>query len=229
MFKINDEKPKVVEIEGKKYERWAVQTPVLVKDDSILEAVKTHAVPEMKEGDIILISEKALACTQSRAIPLDEIHPRPLAKFLSKYVTKSPHGIGLSMPETMEMALVECGTVRIIFAAFVSAIGKIFGQKGIFYVIAGPKAKSIDGPCWYTIEPYNHYVVLGPENPEQAAKSIKEETGYDAAIIDANDLGIDILGCSGKLDETLIKKIWKDNPLGQAGQSTPFGVIRIAE
>jgi len=226
MKKVNKDKTCVIEVDGHKYERWAIQTKLIEASDNILEVVKEFALPEMIAGDIILISEKALACTQSRAIPLDEINPRPLAKFLSKYVTKSPYGIGLSMPETMEMALRECGTLRILFAAIISAIGKVFGQRGVFYVVAGSKAKSIDGPCDHTIEPYNHYVVLGPENPKEAAKKIKEETGYDAAIIDANDLGIDILGSYGNVDEELVKKIWVGNPLGQAGEQTPFGLIR---
>ena len=226
MKKVNKDKTCVIEVDGHKYERWAIQTKLIEASDNILEVVKEFALPEMIAGDIILISEKALACTQSRAIPLDEINPRPLAKFLSKYVTKSPYGIGLSMPETMEMALRECGTPRILFAAIISAIGKVFGQRGVFYVVAGSKAKSIDGPCDHTIEPYNHYVVLGPENPKEAAKKIKEETGYDAAIIDANDLGIDILGSYGNVDEELVKKIWVGNPLGQAGEQTPFGLIR---
>ena len=45
---------------------------------------------------------------------------------------KPPHGIGLGMPETMEYALRECGTLRILFAAFVSVIGKkLFRKKGL--------------------------------------------------------------------------------------------------
>ena len=58
-----------------------------------------------------------MACTQSRAIPMEDIKPRKLAVTLSRYVTKTP-GIGLGIPETMEMALQECGTLRILFAAF---------------------------------------------------------------------------------------------------------------
>ena len=67
------------------------------------------------------------------------------------------------MAVTMEYALRECGTLRILFAAFVSVIGKkVFRKKGWFYKVAGYKARSIDGPCHNTIPPYNHYVVLGP-------------------------------------------------------------------
>ena len=69
-----------------------------------------------------------MACTQSRAIPMESIRPRKLAVTLSRHVTKTPAGIGLGIPETMEMALQECGVLRILFAAFCSVIGKLFRQ-----------------------------------------------------------------------------------------------------
>ena len=33
---------------------------------------------------------------------MKDIKPRPLAKFLCKFVLKTPYGIGLGIPETME-------------------------------------------------------------------------------------------------------------------------------
>ena len=155
--------------------------------------------------------------------------PRKLAFTLSKYVTKTPHGIGLGMPETMEMALRECGTPRIILAAGVAAITKPFGRKGDFYRVAGSKARAIDGPTSHTIPPYNEYVVLGPERPNEVAKTIKAAFDKDIEVIvtDINDLGGNILGSSASsIDHQLMVKILKDNPLGQKAQSTPLGIIR---
>jgi hypothetical protein len=69
---------------------------------------------------------------------------------------KSPYGIGLSIPETMHFAIKEVGVIRILFAAFAAAIlTKIFRIKGVFYVLAGSKAASIDGPTGGTIPPFN--------------------------------------------------------------------------
>lgn len=118
-----------------------------------------------------LSQKKAVACTQSRAIPMEDIKPRKLGVTLSRYVTKTPAGIGLGIPETMEMALQECGTLRILFAAFCSVIGKLFHQRGWFYIVAGPKARGIDGPTEGTIPPYDHYVVLTPDDPNGTARS----------------------------------------------------------
>ena len=124
---VNDGKSEVIEVDGKRYQRLAIKTSVVTKDDDLKEVVKTYAAPNIEDGDVLFISEKMVACTQGRAIPLDEIKPRWLARVLSKFVMKTPHGIGLGMPETMEMALRECGTGRILCAALISALGKLIG------------------------------------------------------------------------------------------------------
>lgn len=124
------------------------------------------------------------------------------------------------------MALQECGTIRILFAAAVSAVGKLFGIRGWFYKVAGYKARSIDGPCDYTLPPYNEYVVLGPADPDKVAKEISDRMGAPVAITDINDLEGQILGTSSPdMDRDWLCKILKDNPLGQSTQQTPMGLI----
>ena len=139
------EKKPVIEYNGKKYIRIPVKTHVIMKGDNIVEVVNKYVESIIQPGDIVFISEKAVAITQGRAFPMDEIKPRPLAVFLSNHVTKTKAGIGLGIPETMEMALRECGVGKIMFAAGVSAVSKILGRKGDFYRVAGYKASSIDG------------------------------------------------------------------------------------
>lgn len=224
------EKQPVIEYNGKKYIRIPVKTHVITREDSIVDVVKKYAREIVRENDILFISEKAVAITQGRAYPLHEIKPRPLAKFLAKFVTKTPHGIGLGIPETMEMALRECGVLRILFAALVGFLGKLVGRKGDFYRIAGYKAASIDGPTPHTLPPYNRYVVLGPENPDRVAKEISESIKAEVAIVDINDLGGKILGTSKPtMDRNALVGILRDNPLGQGSEQTPMGIIRSAE
>ena len=195
----------------------------------MVDVVLKYPQPQMQEGDILFISEKAVACTQSRAIPMEDIKPRKLAVTLSRYVTKTPAGIGLGIPETMEMALQECGTLRILFAAFCSVIGKLLGKKGWFYLVAGPKARGIDGPTEGTIPPYDHYVVLTPADPEGTAKKLAKVLGHPVAIVDINDLGANILGFSEKEPSMdFLAKALGDNPLGQGGECTPMGILRKA-
>ena len=231
-LKPNSGKNEIIEVDGVQYRRLPIVTHLITDKDDIRDVAEKYGKPVLSEpDDVLFISEKCVACTQKRAIPLEDIHPRKLAVKLSNHVTKTPHGIGLGMPETMEMALQEVGTPRILFAAAVSVIGKkIFHKKGWFYTVAGYKARSIDGPCHNTIPPYNHYVVLGPLEPDKVAKQIKERIGYDVCIVDINDLEGQILGASDKrIDKELFARILKDNPLGQDDQQTPMGVIRVVK
>ena len=225
----NEGKNAVIVVDGKSYERLPIRTHLITDKDDIIDVAEKYGKPVLSEADdVLFISEKIVACSQGRAIPLKDIKPRKLAYWLSDKVTKTPHGIGLGMPETMEYALREVGSLRILFAAFISVIGKkIFHKKGWFYAVAGYRARSIDGPCHNTIPPYNQYVVLGPLKPEKVAKEIKERIGYDVCIVDINDLEGQILGVSSKkIDKDLYARILKDNPLGQDDQQTPMGVIR---
>lgn len=225
----NEGKNELIEVDGTAYSRHPIKTHVVTDKDKIGDVCQTYAAPLMQEGDILFISEKCVACTQKRAIYMKDIHPRRLAVILSRFVTKTPHGIGLGIPETMEMALQECGTLRILFAAFISAIGKLFGKRGWFYMVAGEKASSIDGPCPNTIPPYNECVVLGPLNPDATAADIAKHIGHPVLIVDINDLGGNILGASDPgADRDLYARILKDNPLGQSHECTPMGIIRKA-
>jgi F420-0:gamma-glutamyl ligase-like protein len=226
----NPGKELVRTVNGVDYQRIPVKTCLITNEHKMSYIVDEYARGLLQEGDILFISEKAVACTQNRAIPMEDIKPRKLAVILSKYVTKTPHGIGLGIPETMEMALRECGILRILFAAVCSVIGKLLGKSGWFYMVAGPKARGIDGPTHGTIPPYDHYVVLTPAEPGKVAKELAAHLGCEVAIVDINDLGANILGYSSKeLEQQPLEQILGDNPLGQGGECTPMGIIRRQE
>ncbi|MGC8764534.1 MAG: coenzyme F420-0:L-glutamate ligase [Brevinematia bacterium] len=222
------EKKPEIKYEGKIFTRIPIKTHVIKNGENIVEVTERYAKPYLQKGDILFITEKAVAICQNRAYPVDSIKPRKLAVFLSRYVTKTKHGIGLGIPQTMEMALRECGVVRILFAAFVSFITKtFFGRRGDFYRIAGYRASSIDGPTLNTIPPYNRYVVLGPLHPDRVAKEVSKRLGVDVLIVDLNDLGGRILGVSDRrIDKEKMYMILRDNPLGQGCEQTPLGIIR---
>jgi hypothetical protein len=225
----NAGKALTVAVEGTSYARIPIRTRVVGPTDDLDAFVREYAGGQIADGDVLFVTEKIVAITQGRSFPVAEIRPRRLASFLARYVTKTPYGIGLGMPETMEMALRECGTPRILFAAAVAAVTKAFGRKGDFYRIAGDKARAIDGPTAHTIPPYNEAVVLGPERPAEVAAGLKALLGgvCDVAVVDINDLGGNILGSTlDRAGEQRLVAILRDNPLGQGHESTPLGIVR---
>ena len=229
MSQANDGKALETSVNGKQYARIPLRTRVVMPGDDLDAIITEYAASAVEPGDLLFVTEKIVAITQGRSFRLDEIKPRKLALFLSKYVTRTPYGIGLGMPETMEMALRECGTPRILFASAVAAVTKAFGRKGDFYRIAGDKSRAIDGPTKNTIPPYNEAVVLGPTDPAGVSAHLKKLIGGTAevAVVDINDLGGNILGSTlDKAGEQRLLQVLGDNPLGQGHQSTPLGIVR---
>lgn len=223
----NRGKSLVIDTEFGTFARYPVKTHVVKSGDSLDEILLTYVGDNRREGDIIFMSEKIVAISQGRAFPIETIKPRRMARILSKFVYKSPYGIGLGIPETMELAIRELGIVRILFAAFCSAITKPFGIRGVFYRICGEKARAIDGPCDCTIPPYNHYAKLAPDKPNKVAAHLAELTGNGIVVIDANDLGVEVLGrSSDAIDINFCKQVFKDNPLDQGDQQTPIAIVR---
>ena len=75
--------------------------------------------------------------------------------------------------------------------------------------------------------PYNERVTLTPLRTHEIAREIKKSLGCEAVIIDANDLGVEVLGKSSNV----VKDVWacavfKDNPLGQGREQTPLCIVR---
>ncbi|MBX5477040.1 MAG: coenzyme F420-0:L-glutamate ligase [Clostridia bacterium] len=205
-----------------------IKTHVIMPGEDIVDVVARYASPHLQDGDIVFISEKATAASQGRAVPIDEIQPRPLARFLASRVRKVPYGFGLGKPETMEMALREAGTLRILVAAGVHVISRMLGRSGDFYRVAGRRVAAIDGPTTWAQPPYNRCVTLAPLNPDGVAQAIADrlQRNTGAAIVDVNDIGSEVLGASRNVRRDLVRRALRDNPLGQGAFQTPLGLLR---
>ena len=106
-FQANEGKKLTIMIDGVEYLRIPVKTHVVMREDDLGEVVDKYTKDIRQEGDIIFCSEKIVAITQGRSFHINDIHPSWLAKFLVKFVYKSPYGIGLGSPYTMQLAIEE--------------------------------------------------------------------------------------------------------------------------
>lgn len=222
------QKSEIIEVFGQRYQRIPVKTHVLSAEDDMLAIIEKYALPLMKEEDMLTISESPLAITQGRAVPVSEIRVSFLARLLSRFVAKVPYGIGLGAPTSMQCAIEETGVIRILFAAFVGAIGKLLGRKGDFYRVAGMQAALVDAATTSPIPPYNETVIKGPKNPQKVAEALTEATGYPIAVMDINDIGGSWMIGGSRLDKNFIEAVMKDNPQGQDDELTPLCIVRKA-
>lgn len=229
-FRPNEGKNLTIDTDWGTYARFPIKTHVVMKEDVMNDILDKYVMDYLEEGDMIFISEKIVAITQGRAFKVSDIKVSRLAKFLVKFVYKSEAGIGIGAPSTMELCLRDCGRIKVLFAAVIAGICKLFGKRGVFYNILGMKARAIDGPSEYNVPPYNNYAKLAPLDPDGAAEKMKEHAHVDVVIVDANDLGCNILGKSSKdLPDKFCEQLYRDNPHDQGFRQTPLAIVRKVE
>lgn len=224
----NEDRALHATLSGTVYARHPVRTHLVTSADDAAAVVTRYVGAVGEDVRLVAVSERMVAITQGRSYPIKEIRPGRLARFLERHVTRPGYGIGLGSAETMELAIREVGAPRILLAAAASAVTRPFGVHGVFYRVAGPQAKAIDGPTSYTIPPYNQAATLGPRHPDEAARTIAAAVGAPVAIIDANDAGCAVLGASPGVDRRFVERLFADNPLGQAREQTPICLVREA-
>ncbi|MGB0925171.1 MAG: coenzyme F420-0:L-glutamate ligase [Minisyncoccia bacterium] len=209
--------------------RYPVKTAIITENDTIVEVIREYAGGFLQDGDVVGIAESVLAVIQKRAYKFSEIKFGFFAEILSGFVTRTPAGIGLGTPQTMQLAINEVGLLRVLFAAFVAGITKPIGISGMFYRIAGDRARGIDGPTDNTIPPYNEYASLLPKNPNKIIKNLETEfadKNIHFCIVDANDIGVNLIGSYDADFADFMKTMFADNPLGQGAESTPLLICR---
>jgi tetratricopeptide (TPR) repeat protein len=213
------------------YERIPIKTPIIKMGDDICEIADKFTKDIRREGDIITLASAVTALAEGRAKSVDVIYASPLARLLSTFVKKDNYPFGgnapLCNPLAMQMAINEAGLMRIIFSAlFGGVLGKIFRKSGLFYRLAGPQSALIDDMPG-AIPPYDYYIILGPKDSFKTTLEVKKRTSCDAAIVDANDLGIAwVVGTSDKSKTREIEEALSDNPQGNGDQQTPIVLLR---
>ncbi len=226
-----------LEDKGRIWARFPLRSTLIKPGDDLLEAISGSLERlrgdgvEVEDGDVLLVSEKALAISQGRSYPIDDIPVSRTARVLSRYVSHEPTGVGLAHPTTMQLAIDEAGAGRILLAAAAAAATKPLGMRGVFYRVAGHGVNAIDGPSSLNLPPYDKWATKSPVDPSGAALHIaadlRQRTGrrVGVAIIDANDMAAEVFASVGVEGEAVLAMI-ADNPLGQSDEQTPFGLVR---
>ena len=217
-----------IKVEDKTYCRYAVKTRFIKEGEDYIEILREYIEPVHQEGDIVSISEKIIALCQKRTIKRDEIKVGFWAKFLSKFASHPTTGVGVGEAIKMQYAINTVGLWKVMYASIVSAVTKLFGKKGKFYEIVGQEVSGLDGFYGKVWDEYKDLGIKIPENPDGVCNEINEKLGIKTMIVDANDLGQEILGTCKELEgkEETLKQMIKDNPAGQGRECTPLILIR---
>jgi hypothetical protein len=188
--------------------------------------VKRYVLPHARPGDVVSIGESPIALMQGRFRHPAEVHPGWLAKRLCYFFLPTS---SLATACGMQSLIDLVGAPRVLSAFILGALAKKFLNKpGMFYELAGEQARLIDDVTG-TLPPYDQFIVLGPENPQQVVDQIQKETGLAAAIVDVNDLkAVKILAASPGVSPAFLEQALITNPAGNADEQTPIVLIRSA-
>jgi asparagine synthase (glutamine-hydrolysing) len=235
-------------VAGQSWLRYPVRTELFAKDDPFIDRITAYVTEFVSQaGDAVsfthpwyvLVSEKIVAISQGRSYFIWDIEPSWWARTLSRFVVRTPYGIGLGSPWTMQLAIQEAGLPRILLAAVLGAAGKLVGRRGVFYQVAGHSVRAIDGPTEYSAYPSNVSAKLAPARPGEVSAELLTavragliQRGFAAAgatlagvvIIDANDIGRNVLGSAADRPAQFFEELFADNPLGQGSEQTPIAI-----
>jgi F420-0:gamma-glutamyl ligase len=200
-----------------------VRTRIVRQGDDIaaLVAAAVHGIAQ--KGDVIAISETAVAIAQGEFVVAEHIRPSRLAYVLARQAGAMAT---LSQPESVQLVIDQVGTWRVFSAAAQHAIARVFGKRGRLYELLGDAIAAIDGYTG-TMPPYERAIVLAPRDPDSVCETITAVTGVACAVVDANDLEkAKVLGASADVDRALIEHALLDNPHGNSDEQTPIVVLK---
>ncbi|HKU81451.1 MAG TPA: coenzyme F420-0:L-glutamate ligase [Candidatus Tumulicola sp.] len=196
----------------------------LVRPGDDLPAVVAAAVAGIaRAGDVVAVSETAVAIAQGEFVVAERVRPTRLAYALSR---RAGALATVNQPESMQIVIDRAGRGRVLAAVCAHLAGRIIGRRGAFYEVMGEAIAAIDGYTG-TMPPFERAIVFAPRDPDTCAASIAARAGAACAIVDANDLKkAKVLGASAGVDGDAVARALLDNPHGNGDEQTPIVVLK---
>ena len=215
--------------DGRKYERYAIQTHFVEVGESQTALVEKYVRPLYKEGDVLSFGAKVMCMCVKSVRTRDQVKPGFWANLLWRFAGINHTGVGMHEPYKLQLVIDLVGLPRVLLAAFLSAVTKPFGVKGVFYKVCGKGVGGIDGFYFRSsFEIYHELALINPENADELCEQLSKETGMPVVLMDANDIQRDQLGKSSNmpLTDAQLQDAMADNPSGQGDELTPLILIR---
>lgn len=215
--------------DGRSYERYAIQTHFVAVGESQSALVEKYVRPLYKPGDVLSFGAKVMCMCVKSVRTRDEVKPGFWANLLWRFAGINTTGVGMHEPYKLQLVIDLVGLPRVLLAAFLSAVTKPFGVKGVFYKVCGKGVGGIDGFYFRSsFELYHELALINPENADELCDELAKETGIPVVLMDANDIQRDQLGKSKDmpLTDEQLQDALHDNPSGQGDELTPLILIR---
>ncbi|HEY3675151.1 MAG TPA: coenzyme F420-0:L-glutamate ligase [Candidatus Tumulicola sp.] len=200
-----------------------VRTPLVRPGDDPVDVVQRAVTGIAHAGDVIALSETALAIAQGEFVVAEYIRPSKLAYTLAR---RAGAMATMSQPESVQLVIDRVGWWRVAYATVVQLVGRLMGRPGGFYRVLGDAISTIDGYTG-TMPPFERAIVLAPRDPDAFAQSVFVRLGVDCVVVDANDLEkAKVLGASVSVVRGAVENALLDNPHGNGDEQTPVVVLK---
>jgi len=200
-----------------------LRTPLVAPGDDLQAVVATAVRGIARPGDVIAVSESAVAIAQGELLGAEYVRPSVLAFAIAR---RADPMATISQPESVQLVIDRVGWWRVAWATLAGAADRLVGRRGTFYEMLGEAVAAVDGYTG-TMPPYERAIVLAPRDPSDFAESVRLRTGIGCAVVDANDLGkAKVLGRSGGVCDATVEAALLDNPHGNSDEQTPVVVLK---
>lgn len=200
-----------------------VRTPLVHPDDDLIALVQRAVCGIARAGDVLAISETAVAIAQGQAVPAEYVRPSKVAYALSR---RAGALATVSQPESLQIVIDEVGVWKVLYASMMQVAGRLVGRRGMFYEIMGEAITAIDGYTG-TLPPFERMIVFAPQNPDAFSQSVYDRLGVACTVVDANDLEkAKVLGASSGVNRQTVEHALLSNPHGNGDEQTPIVVLK---
>lgn len=215
--------------DGQKYDRFAIRTHFVEVGESQSDLVEKYVRPLYRDGDVLSFGAKVMAMCTKNVFTREQVKPGFFANLMWRFAGSNSTGIGMHEPYKLQLVINACGLPRVLLAAFLSAVTRPFGIKGLFYKVCGKGVAGIDG--FYERSDFKRYhdlALINNDNADELCTELYEKTGIPVVLMDANDFDQNILGKSEgfPLSDQQIREALHDNPSGQGDELTPLILVR---
>jgi len=200
-----------------------VRTPLVRPGDDLVALVARSVRGIGRPGDVVAVSETAVAIAQNELLAAEHVRPSWLAFAIAR---RADPMATISQPESIQLVIDRVGWWKVIYATLAQVAARLAGRRGAFYRVMGDAVAAFDGYTG-TMPPYERAIVFAPRDADGFAASVTQATGVACAVVDANDLGrAKILGSSSGVRRENVEAALLDNPHGNSDEQTPIVVLK---
>lgn len=200
-----------------------VRTALVRRGDDLVALVAGAVRGIARPGDVVAVSESAVAIAQGEFVPAEYVRPSALAYALAR---RAGPLATVNQPESMQLVIDAAGVWKVLYATAAHIAGRAVGRRGAFYEVMGETIAAFDGYTG-TMPPYERAIVFAPRDPDGFARAFADRTGIACAVVDANDLKkAKVLGRSLGVRAAVVEAALLDNPHGNGDEQTPVVALK---